>query len=134
MEPIEPHLREEEPPDDAVVVIRGGPLTIEKFVEHARREMERYTLAGEPLVSVSVDLAVGDWTLEVILREVMWSRSTYATATVGRLRSAGYRLIPTFSAPHYDLLLPEPTEDAAGRLLSVFGDALPNPYRQRKGR
>lgn len=131
VEPIEPHIRDEDVPDDAVVVVRGGPLTAAKLVEHARREMARYTFRGRPLVSVSVDLTVFDWTMEAILRELMWSRSTYATATVGSLRSSRYELVPTFSVPHYDLLLPEPTEDAAGRLLSVFGDAVPNPYRQR---
>lgn len=36
-EPIEGYLRNEEPPDDAVVVVRGGPIAPEKIVEHAQR-------------------------------------------------------------------------------------------------
>ena len=32
-EPIEVYLRVEEPPDDAVVVVRGGPVAVEKIVE-----------------------------------------------------------------------------------------------------
>jgi hypothetical protein len=36
-EPIERYVRNEVPPDDAVVVVRGGPIAVEKIVEHARR-------------------------------------------------------------------------------------------------
>jgi hypothetical protein len=37
LEPIEAHLRQEDPADDAILVVRGGPLTVEKFLEHALR-------------------------------------------------------------------------------------------------
>lgn len=48
---------------------------------------------------MSVDATVSGWDLEAILRDRLWSRSSYATATVGGLRAAGYGLLPTFGAP-----------------------------------
>jgi hypothetical protein len=48
-EELRPLLRDERPPDDAVVVVRGGPTTIEKLVRHARRTHDAFTLDGEPL-------------------------------------------------------------------------------------
>jgi len=36
--PIEEHLRADDPPSDAVLLIRGGPLAAEKLVEHALRQ------------------------------------------------------------------------------------------------
>lgn len=130
--PIELHLRDEEPPDDSVFVLRGGPLTVEKLLEHARREEQRFSYRGVPMASVSVDGTVGGWTVEAILRERLWSRTSYAATTAGRLREAGYVLLPTFGAPHFDLLLPATTNDAAGTLVSLFGPAERNPYRRRR--
>lgn len=130
--PIEPHLRAEDPPDDSVFVLRGGPLTVEKLLEHAIREQRRFSYRGLPMPSVSVDATVGGWTVEAILKERLWSRSSYAVTTAGRLREAGCVLLPTFAVPHYDVLLPATTEAAAGTLLSLFGPAERNPYRRRR--
>ncbi|MHB1447359.1 MAG: hypothetical protein ACYCTI_07430 [Acidimicrobiales bacterium] len=73
LEPIEAHLRPEEPPDEALLVVRGGPLPAEKLAEHAGREAARFSYRGLPLASVSVDATVTAWTLEAILRERLWS-------------------------------------------------------------
>lgn len=131
LRPIEPHIRAEVPPDDAVLVLRGGPLTVEKLLEHALREQSRFSYRGMPMPSVSVDAAVGRWTVEAILKERLWTRTSYATTT-RKLRRAGYELLATFEVPHYDLLLPAATEDAASTLLSLFGPAERNPYRRRR--
>lgn len=131
-EPIEPFIRDEGPPDDLVVVVRGGPISVEKFVEHVRRGRGRYSYGGQPLVSISVDAAVAGWTLEAILQERLWSRTSYATTTVGDLRRHGYVLLPTFGVPHFDLLIPEATDEAASTLLSVFGPTQRNTYRRRR--
>ena len=131
-EPVETHVRDGPPPGDLVVVVRGGPLTVEKFVQHMRRGQERYSYRGHPLVSISVDAAVAGWTPEGILRERLWSRTSYATTTVGELRRHGYSLLPTFDAPHFDLLAPDATDEVAGTLLSVFGPIQRNPYRRRR--
>ena len=130
--PIEPLIRAEEPPTDAVVVIRGGPITAAKIVEHAARQEAVYSYRGEPMVAISVDLTIPGWSVERILRERMWSRSRYATATVGALRSAGYELVPTSRTPHYSIVLSEASEVAAVDLLSHFAPTLVNEFRQRR--
>jgi hypothetical protein len=131
-QPIEPLIRVETPPQEAVVVIRGGPITVAKIVEHALRQQSVFTYRGEPMVAISVDLTIEGWSVERILRERMWSRSTYAIATVEELRSAGYELVATSAAPHYSVVLPAASPDAAADLLAHFGPTLVNEFRQRR--
>lgn len=130
--PIEPLIRRELPPDDSVVVVRGGPLTAGKIVEHAARQQAVFTYRGAPMIAISVDLSIEGWPLERILRERMWSRSRYATTTVGELRSAGYELVATSSAPHYSVVLQAASEAAASALLDHFGPTLVNEFKQRR--
>jgi hypothetical protein len=130
--PIEDVLRLEASPDDAVIVIRGGPITVQKIVGHASRQMELFSYRGEPMVAISADLTVSGWTIERILQDRMPTRSRYATSEAGVLRASGYELLATFHRPHYSIVLPDPTEDAARRLLASFGSTLENPYRQRR--
>jgi len=47
-------------------------------------------------------------------------------------RSAGFELLPTFQAPHYDVVLPAATLEVATTLVSVFGAAQRNPYLRRR--
>jgi hypothetical protein len=115
-----------------VLVIRGGPLTLAKLMDHAARQALEYGYRGTPMFSVSVDAAFGNWTLEQILRTRMWSRSTYATTTPRRLRVAGHLLLPTFAVPHCDIVLPAATMAAAADLLAQFGPTLDNPYKRRR--
>jgi hypothetical protein len=84
------------------------------------------------MTAISVDLTLEGWPLDRILRERMWSRSRYATSTVGRLRTAGYELVPTSSAPHFSLVLPDVSDAAAAALLEHFGPTLVNEYKQRR--
>ena len=100
LEPIEPHLRAEVAPDDAIVVVRGGSAAAEKLLEHALRQAREYSIDGAPMYSISVSLAVGGWSLEDLLAGPLASRSTYAVSTVGRLRAGGYRLLLTNASPH----------------------------------
>jgi hypothetical protein len=131
-QPIEPLIRLETLPHEAVVVIRGGPITVAKIVEHALRQQAVFTYRGEPMVAISVDLAIEGWSVERILRERMWSRSTYATTTAGELRSAGYELVATSAAPHYSVVLPAASPDEAADFLAHFGPTLVNEFRQRR--
>ena len=105
-EPIETYLRVESIDDETIVVVRGGPVTPEKFLEHAHRQAREFTFLGSPMYSISVNLTVAGWDLDSLLAGPLASRSTYATATVGTVRAEGFDLLPTFAAPHYDLLLP----------------------------
>ncbi|MGH7320462.1 MAG: hypothetical protein ACRELA_12660 [Candidatus Rokuibacteriota bacterium] len=132
LEPIEGHVRDEEPPDDTVLVIRGGPLAPEKLIAHAHRQQLKFSYQGRSMASVSVDATVAGWSLEAILEERLWSRSTYAACEVGRIREAGYVLLATHEAPHYDILLAEASLAAAEALLAVFGAPYHNPYKGRR--
>ena len=132
LEPIEVHLRGEEPPAGAVLVIRGGPLSVEKLVEHAVRQAREFSYAGHPMFSVSVDATVDPWTLEAILRDRLWSRSTYAACPAAALRDAGYVVLATHGSPHYDLILADGEPGTAASLLAVFGAAEVNPFKRRR--
>ena len=131
-EPIERYVRNEVPPDDAVVVVRGGPIAVEKIVEHARRQAREYTYLGEAMFSISVSLTVGRWDLTGLLAGPLSSRATIVTSTAGAVRLAGFGLLPTYAAPHYDLLLSSAEYREAEALLAVFGSAEPNPFRRRR--
>lgn len=132
LEPIEPFVRLEPPPDDAVVVVRGGPIAAEKIVEHALRQAREYSFGGRPMHSASVSLTVGGWSLDDLLAGPLVSRSTVACSTAGRLRSAGYQLLATYAAPHYDLLLADGSYDEAARLLERFEPAEANLHKRRR--
>lgn len=131
LEPIEGHLRAHDIGDDTVLLIRGGPLTAEKLVEHAERQKRDFSLRGAPMASISVDGLVAGWTVELVLRERMWSRSQFATATAGAVRAAGFEVLPTHDAPHFDVVLAEATLPEAGKLLEVFGPPEDNPFKRR---
>ena len=83
-ERIDEYLRDEVPPDDAVVVVRGGPIAAEKLIEHAQRQARAYTYRGEPMFSISVSLTVSGWDLASLLAGPLSSRSTYARVDCGR--------------------------------------------------
>ena len=48
-EELRPHVRDERPSSRDVVAIRGGPDTLGKLAEHARRTHRAYCLDGFPL-------------------------------------------------------------------------------------
>jgi hypothetical protein len=130
-EPIEGCIRIEDPPDEAVVVIRGGPIAAEKIVEHARRQAREYSYRDAPMFSISVSLTVGSWDVSALLAGPLASRSTFAVSTAGSVRGAGFVLLPTYEAPHYDLLLADGEYREAEALLSLFGSPEPNPFKRR---
>ena len=137
LEPIESHLRDDDPPDDAVLLLRGGPVTVEKLVEHAARQLRDFSLRGVPMASVSVDGTVGEWTAEALLRDRLWSRSKYSTARVGEVRDAGFEILPTHATPHFDIVLDDASmAEASGGYRVVgtatSGQASQTPAQKRK--
>lgn len=134
-EELRPYLRDERPPDDATIVVRGGPDTLAKLAAHAH---DAYVLDGEPLWGISVYCAlddVGPGSLDGLLRRFASYRAVHLPRT-GQLRRAGFPLLPSFGRPHYTIRLDG--DDPAGltRLLDALGPAEANKYhrRERPGR
>lgn len=54
-------------------------------------------------------------------------------STVGRCRSAGLVLLATFARPHFDVVLPDLSEQSLERLAGCFDDPIDNPGRGPSG-
>lgn len=50
-------------------------------------------------------------------------------STAGRLRAAGFVLLATFDRPHFDIALPDLSDDTVKRLDECFDQPIPNPGR-----
>jgi hypothetical protein len=133
MEPIEAYIRDESPPPGTTLIIRGGPITADKLLQAARREQAVYTWQDRPLACVSVEAVTDQWPIERLLAEHLATRTTYAWTTVGEVVTAGFGLLPTFDAPHYDVVLQDASDDEVAKLMSILSDPTRNIYR-RKGR
>jgi hypothetical protein len=128
---LRPSLRNEAAPDDGIVVVRGGPSSVEKLLTHAGRTHDAFVLDGNPLWGISVFCAlddIGPASLDAVLRRFASYRVVHLPR-VGQLR-AGFDLLPTFKRPHFTVRLQSP--DEVPRLLSALGNAEPNPYHGRR--
>ncbi len=134
MEAIERYIRDEDLPGSSVLVVRGGPVTAEKLLGAARREQAVYTWQGRPLACISTEAATADWPLERILADHLATRTTYAITTIGQVVEAGFALLPTFGAPHYDVVLEDATPQEVAKLMSILSEPIRNPYRRKGGR
>jgi hypothetical protein len=129
-EELRPYLRDERPPDDSTVTVRGGPDTLAKLTGHARRTHDAYVLDGRPLWGISVYCAVDDIgpaSLDGVLRRFASYRVVHLPRT-GQLRSAGFQLLPSFGRPHYTIRLEDDGQAGLTRLLDVLGPAHVNKY------
>lgn len=119
-------LRAEEPPEDTVVVIRGGEMT-EEFVRRtatdAHDELGIYAVSVFLALDADVDALCSAEPFLVRYGKVRMS-------TVGRLRSEGFPLIPTLERPHYDVVLPDLLPSTLERLDRCFDPPIPNPGRR----
>lgn len=118
-------LRAEEPPDDTVVVIRGGEMTgefVRRTATDAHEELGIYAVS----VFLTLDADVDD----LCAAEPFLVRyGKVRLSTVGRLRSDGFPLIPTLDRPHYDIVLPDLDDATLLRLDRCFDPAVQNPGR-----
>jgi hypothetical protein len=120
-------------PASANVVVRGAPITGEKFLAHAARQSREYSLSGRNMASVSVDLVMADWPLNRILSEQLLTYSRYATCSLADLVDARFKVLATGRAPHADVVLPALGIVEAERLASMFAlTETRNPYKQRR--
>jgi hypothetical protein len=131
------HIRDEPAPDDATVVVRGGPDNLTKLARHAMRTSRAYVLNGEPLLGVSVFLALDDAgpaSLDGLLSGRMETYRVVYTASVANVREAGFGLLATFGRPHYTLILPDTSQSTLGTLAAALGTATANPYHVARRR
>ena len=134
LEPVEAHLREGEDLDPAAdLVIRGWPLTVDGLLRNADATRRRYSWGGQPLVAVSAEVTIDGWDVDRILSgSRLRTRRSYAAAAVGELLVAGFGLLPTFSAPHYSVVLGSYTVEQAELLIRALGEIRPNPHHVRR--
>jgi hypothetical protein len=119
-------LRSEDPPDDAVVVVRGGEMNSEHVRRTASQSHEELGIYG-----VSVFLALDDDLIGLCRGEPMLARyGKIRCSTTGRLRAAGFALLPTLERPHYDVVLPDLSVPTLDRLHRAFDAPVPNPARE----
>jgi hypothetical protein len=131
-EELRSHLRDEAIPDDAIVVVRGGPSSIANLRTHALRTRDAFMLDGRPLLGVSVFCAlddIGPASLQALLQRFASYRLVHLPR-VGQLRGAGFDLLPSFRRPHFTVVVN--TLDELPRLLDAVGAAEPNPYHGRR--
>ncbi len=115
-------LRNESPPDDAVVVIRGGLMMLEslrKSAEVSQKETGLYLisvfLSHEPNINA------------VCSRPELKRYKLIRTSHVGELRRTGFLLLATFQNPHYDVALPNLVDETLVNLIKCFSPATSNP-------
>jgi transposase-like protein len=119
-------LREEVPPEDHVVVIRGGIIEDRADDELRKRAQDAEARIG--LLAQSVLLAAEADVSSVCLRDGRVSRYGQVNlSTVARLRRAGFALLPTLDAPHYSVVLPDLNSETIQRFRNCFDPAQPNP-------
>jgi hypothetical protein len=107
-------VRDEDPPDDLVVVVRASGFDLDgalaDMVRDARYSGESYALEGiggdrEVLFGVSV-FAVERHTTVAKVLEKFSASPRYLALTVGELRSAGYPVVPKGTVSnHFDIQL-----------------------------
>ena len=113
--------------------MRGWPLTVDGLLRNADATRRRYSLAGRPLVAISAEVTVAGWDLDTILAgSRLRVRRSYAAAPVASLTDAGFGLVATFQVPHYSVVMPAYTEQAAQHLLDGLGEVRGNPHYVRR--
>ena len=121
-------LRGDEPPGSAVVVLRGGVngLVPETVARSASRNLEAFGFLG-----LSVFRAV-DRTVEELCSEVpeLARYGQVRRSTVARLHARGFALLATGDDPHFDIVLPDLSDETLARLEGAFDPPEPNPGRR----
>lgn len=123
-----PELRDEEPPDDAVVVIRGGlhSLDASKVVEVCEDSFTDFGFYG-----LSVFAALdGDVEALCLRLDRLRGPGTIWVASCGALRSAGFEFAATDASPHFDIVLPSLEGGIVDSVRACF-EARDNPAKHR---
>lgn len=119
-------VRDERPPDDLLLVVRGGANGLSDAVLHRTTGdcWERHGFFGVSVFSAPGDDLVGLSRANLAIRR----RSQVRTARCRALRNAGFEVVATFTNPgHYSVVLPDTTDERFASLRSCFSPAVTNP-------
>lgn len=124
-------LRDEPPPTDSTIVVRGGRDSVEKLLGHVARAAALWDYHGEPLHGISVFCGLdadGPASIDGVLSTMRSYRDVYIV-TVGAVEDAGYELLPTGKRPHFTLHDPNrrSTIDLEA-MLDLLGEPQRNPF------
>ncbi len=123
MAPSLPIREAEPPPDDAAVVIRAGVMVVADIERAASQCLE---LRG--VLAISVEAVLGTTVAEACASSPRLSQYRQVRlSSFGRLRAAGFAVLPTFARPHFSLVLPDLSELTLARLDRCFDPPIPNP-------
>ena len=119
-------LRDEPPPDDLLLVVRGGTNSLNdaSLDRSAGDSWEQYGFFGISVFGAPEDDLVALSHSSLTIRR----RSQVRTARCGALRAAGFRVAATFTNPrHYSVVLPDLTPESFASLRSCFSRPVENP-------
>ena len=124
-------LRPDPPPDDLLLVVRGGAKTLSDL--HLANQTgdcwERYQFFGVSVFGAPDDdlVAVSAAVRAIRIRPVV------RVARCAALRAAGFEVTPTFSNPwHFSIVLPDATPSTFEALRNCFSNPVPNPGHVRE--
>jgi len=115
-------LRRDEPPAEGLIVIRGGqmlPENLRRSAEVANREVGLYL--------ISVFLVDVESLVAVCARPELRRYRLIRTSRVGEILASGFTLLATSNSPHYDIALPDLSDETLIRLAGCFRRSIINP-------
>jgi hypothetical protein len=119
-------LRDEPPPADLLLVVRGGvnSLSDTALDRSASDCWEQYGFFGVSVFAAPRDDLIALSRSNAAIRR----RSEVRTARCGSLRAAGFEVAATFTNPgHYSAVLPDATPERFALLRSCFSPPVENP-------
>ena len=115
-------LRKETPPDDAIVVIRGGNMMLESL-----RKSAEASFRETGLYLISIFLVEGQGLDDVCARPELRRYRSIRTSIVGKIKSTDFLLLATFQRPHYDIAVPNLADESLIKLINCFSPSIRNP-------
>jgi hypothetical protein len=119
-------LRELSPPDDLLLVVRGGQNSLaDNVLERTTSDCwSRFGFFGVSVFSAPDD----DLSALNLAESAIRRRPMLRTARCGGLRAGGFEICPTFAnSAHYSVVLPDTTPARFTALRACFSDLCPNP-------
>jgi hypothetical protein len=121
-------MRQESPPDDAVVVIRSGEhgLDHNRVVSTCQDCFDIYGFLG-----LSVYAAIDQTYVDLCKSNpALGKHGMIRIATFGDLRKAKFPMLATGAHPHYSVVLADLESETVNRLIDCFSEPIPNPAKE----